>query len=307
MSDEIKKLQFIKVILQEACGNLALAKLRSDPPMLGEANAIGIRRLAQKIQDHAQELEGQLQNTTFARLSHVFDASGKPLEEFSKKWCEQARNVLNPLTKRLFGWHLAAFEGEDEFFADTDYWSKMNHLGINEALWLSVGLEPVDDFQKTLYVEPGAEDNRTDEAVFMSRRRELFVRALFNSRNPTEYKASTILDWIGRVHLEIHPSFREILDGMYSAEISSTPLSSALGNGAAKRYDKREIDSIAQLFTAMAIEQFGYDPTAKRSPTVKEIQDLAASLGITMSDDTIRHYLRHGAKFIDPEWKPHNR
>lgn len=68
--------------------------------------------------------------------------------------------------------------------------------------------------------------------------------------------------------------------------------------------DRREIDSVAQLFTAMAIDYLGYRPSDARSSIPKEIAELAASMGMTISDDTVRKYLKLGAKFIDPAWEP---
>ncbi len=134
---------------------------------------------------------------------------------------------------------------------------------------------------------------------------EQFKRQFVIFSDYDKIKSGDLLQWVKHVDLDIHPKALSTLERFHGEPTKSLELQTREAPG--KRPDKRELDSIASLFTAVAIEQFGYDPTAKRSPTIKEIQNLAASLGIEMSDDTIRSYLRHGTKFIDPDWKPHER
>jgi hypothetical protein len=67
--------------------------------------------------------------------------------------------------------------------------------------------------------------------------------------------------------------------------------------------DKREIDKIAQLFTAIAIDAYGFRPDQKRSPIPKEITDIAARLGLSVTADTVRKYLKRGASFLPPDWR----
>ena len=74
----------------------------------------------------------------------------------------------------------------------------------------------------------------------------------------------------------------------------------------AKRPDKREVDKIAQILTAIAISELGYRPGAKRSPIPKEIADSAANMGLEISDDTIRKYLKIGASFLPDDWETDN-
>ena len=61
---------------------------------------------------------------------------------------------------------------------------------------------------------------------------------------------------------------------------------------------------IAQLFTAMAIDQLGYNPRDSRGPIPKEIAEIIAEMGLAVSDDTVRKYLRIGSRQIPSEWKP---
>jgi len=69
------------------------------------------------------------------------------------------------------------------------------------------------------------------------------------------------------------------------------------------RSEPRNVDKIAQLFTAMAIQHYGYQP-GKKSPVPRAIADLAATMGLNVSNDTVLAYLKQGAEFIPPDWKP---
>lgn len=57
----------------------------------------------------------------------------------------------------------------------------------------------------------------------------------------------------------------------------------------------------------MTIEYLGYRPGQARSPIPKEIAELAASMGLSLSTDTILKYLRIGAKFLPKDWVPTGR
>jgi hypothetical protein len=53
----------------------------------------------------------------------------------------------------------------------------------------------------------------------------------------------------------------------------------------------RERDSLLKLVLGMAIDGYGFDPKAPRSPTARELSDHLQRLGLSLSDDTIRAYL----------------
>ena len=70
------------------------------------------------------------------------------------------------------------------------------------------------------------------------------------------------------------------------------------------RHDKREFDMIARLFTAMAIREYGYRPDQAKSPIPKEIVDTFAALGLEVSTDTVRKYLKIGTGLLPKGWVP---
>ena len=94
-----------------------------------------------------------------------------------------------------------------------------------------------------------------------------------------------------------HPKFLELLRGYWQSE-EKQEAATVLA-----KPDKREIDSIAQLFTAIAIDCLGDNPRSVRSPIPKEIADLASQLGMSITDDTVRKYLKLGGSFIAEGWE----
>ncbi|UWR05202.1 hypothetical protein K3740_21645 (plasmid) [Ruegeria conchae] len=136
---------------------------------------------------------------------------------------------------------------------------------------------------------------------FMLRRREQIERQFPHFVHRGKFSPREFFDWVNLVGLEIHPEFTS----RYLKNSPSDDSVEAINRRAQQpdsKTDKREIDTITQLFAAMAIRELGYDPDAKRSPIPKEIAELAAELGLNISDETIRKYLRRGASFLPPDW-----
>ena len=50
------------------------------------------------------------------------------------------------------------------------------------------------------------------------------------------------------------------------------------------------------MMIAMAIDGYGYDPRAERSPASREIVDAVAKLDLSISDETVRSKLKDAAR-----------
>jgi hypothetical protein len=62
-----------------------------------------------------------------------------------------------------------------------------------------------------------------------------------------------------------------------------------------------ERDSLLKLVVVMAVKGYGYDPfSTKKSTTVSEIESDLAQLGIALTDDTIRKYLKEAVSKLPP-------
>lgn len=63
----------------------------------------------------------------------------------------------------------------------------------------------------------------------------------------------------------------------------------------------RERTTLLKLIIGMARDGYGYDPAATRSPFPKELEGILDRLGIPVSDDTIRKWLKEAADMLPPE------
>ncbi|PWE30587.1 hypothetical protein DDZ14_14970 [Maritimibacter sp. 55A14] len=214
-----------------------------------------------------------------------------------RDWRDFLDDKIRRMNRGMPPWYAGGL-GHPDHVADFDYWSRMARFTIHELLCLSVGIEP-GSFEKRSIMEPrkGEFAKLWPPLQFLVRRREQLDRQFSlgtsNRVNPVRF-----LRWVERMEFEVHPEFLRLLRQYHSGgEISISE------SAAATRTDRREIDTIAQLFTAMAIEYYGYDPKQARSPIPKEITDLAASMGLSVSNDTVRKYLRLGASFIPDDWQ----
>ena len=59
--------------------------------------------------------------------------------------------------------------------------------------------------------------------------------------------------------------------------------------------------TLFKMIIGMAIGGYSYDPKASKSPTAKEISDDLLRQGISVSDDTIRKWLKEAAEILPPD------
>lgn len=220
-------------------------------------------------------------------------------------WTVLLTDEINRLHKRKPHWLSGGF-GNPAFVADFEYWGQMEEFDLHEALLLSVGIEPKYFTSEKLKASKEAMEKREllEPIEFLVMRHEQFYRKFPSGPNGKRRVGPAFLyDWFTEVSMAVHPRFLQVLQSRALGQSIAVGEPSHVDASPAKT-DKREVDKIAQLFAAMAIDQLGYDPKAKRSPVPKEITDLAASMGLEVSDDTVRKYLKAGAKFIPDGWEP---
>jgi hypothetical protein len=92
-------------------------------------------------------------------------------------------------------------------------------------------------------------------------------------------------EWLEEMGL---PYFRE-----YVAEVEM--LSRVADNAPLKT---RERDTLLRLILGMAIRGYGHDPSARKTETVSQITKDLEHLGIPVSDETIRKYLKEAAGLL---------
>ena len=116
--------------------------------------------------------------------------------------------------------------------------------------------------------------------------------------------------WVKAVNLDAHTGFLDMLERAEQHTTGETTKSKDHQHDGSADLDKqpegREITSMAKLLVAIAITEYGYETNDRRSPIPREIQELEDLLGLSVSQDTIRKYLRTGAKHLPKDWKPDN-
>ena len=252
-------------------------------------------RLSSKVEKARTLLKAYDDNLVAALVADKYDEA----DERADEWREFVRSELAAVKRSRPPWYAGGF-GHPGYAAEFDYWCKMPHYSIIETLSLSVGVDP-KHVEKDWLNDLRREDSPDFWATlrFLLLREEQLKRRFDPADNGWKVRPPEFLDWCRKVDFEAHPEFVRLLEKYHP----SGPEPAGTEDGP-RRTDPREVDSIAQLFTAMAIEYYGYVPSQSRSPVPTEIVELAAELGLNISDDTVRKYLKLGASFLPEDWKP---
>lgn len=265
-----------------------------DPTAFDEYDAYRQRVIA----DCAAKLEAYTEDQVLILLGETRDEDEEALVE----WRRFADDRIRKCVKESLPWYAGGF-GHPDHGADFTYWSKMASFTIHELLCLSVGVEP-DSFDSSTVArfsrfQKSALDAFWPAMAFLARRREQLVRQFSGGDDDRRVSPKQFLAWIEKTGFETHPAFLDPLQGIHVGDVRP-----ASGPAEPTRQDPREVDTIAQLFTAMAIKRYRYDPRAERSEVPRKISDLAASMGMTVTPETVRKYLKKGAELIPSDWEP---
>ncbi|MCU4654494.1 hypothetical protein N8I71_16765 [Roseibacterium sp. SDUM158016] len=215
-------------------------------------------------------------------------------------WDQFMRAEIRQLEKERPPWFAGGF-GHPDYQADFAYWARMPHFTVSEVTCLSVGVDPRHIPHDRLERISNAKDpeNLWQAMAFLRDRHELLQRRFGRGLRDRRVSAWDLVTWAMQMDFEMPEEFLGLLKRYHLA--AEVGLAVA---GTPKKTDKREIDKIAQLFTAMAIACYGHRPGAARNTSTSDIASLAADLGLEISDDTIRKYLRIGGEFIPDDWEP---
>jgi hypothetical protein len=307
MTDEEKRIRsrFNYLALDKIAGCYLTALQPDEPLRLGPDFAMWSKHAFDEFEVFRTCIIDELSKLSLDDISTNFATDGTPLTQHWLAWQTGYKNELRVKCLNLSFWTAVPFKKE-KALADFDYWAKAEFLSLDEALWLSFGLMPLSEFAKRVEQFPGRSTHLGPIEIYVISIRELFTRGLNPRTHLTAFRHNQILDWINRVQLEVHPGFRRMLELNISrqATVDAAPVPASPEVVTDAKFDAREKASLAKLLTAMAITEYGYNPDARRSPIPKEIQDIANRLGLEVSQDTIRHYLQMGARFLPEGWKP---
>ncbi len=266
---------------------------------IGPYDPTAFDRIVALAGDLEFDLLNELSSIPADEFAAAFDNNGNSKNQFALELSARFSLARKRLEDRFPNWYAGGL-GREAFAADFAYWSKMPRLSVLEAMALSLGVEP-KHFDRSAF-ESLAKESHLPVVDFILRRHELLRRRF----NPHGYVANVdpkrLAEWIDSESVEVPPDFKAHF-GKY-AQAKPTQGTSA-AQSAADKMDRREKTSLAKLLVAIAVEEYGYDPSAARSPIPNEIASLTDRLGISVSHDTILNYLRLGASHLPPDWKPH--
>ena len=184
--------------------------------------------------------------------------------------------------------------------ADFAYWSKIARWTLEEATALSFGKAP--EFVNWDKIE--AYHGQSSFADDYSKRRSLLLRAQEAKELPVLISPAEFISWAEQTGIALP---QELVDAVRASagRIEDRRSLAAerdelreevkrLKEEAAreKPLSTRERETLLKIILGMAIERYGYNPTAGRSPIPKQIADDLATLGISVSDDTVRQKLK---------------
>lgn len=239
--------------------------------------------------------------TDFSNNELLVAAGGRDIEVegfglVENELAELRKSAFAAMPERSRGKLIAMGAYPDEL-ADYKHWALRDKFTNDEFVWLSIGLEPVAYLSDFLGNGSGkAIERQTDIGIEANRRKQIFDR----SRDFDPFSKSVAIDvahdWFAKVELATPDGFAPMLETGWKrlrGEIEGQP-EKAMTNSIEKSPDPREIRSMARLITAIAIAEYGYDPTVKRSPIPNRIESICALHGLEVTADTIRRYLKIG-------------
>lgn len=259
-------------------------------PFEGYATELGI--IIQKCIDRTDAF-------TRTEIAALLGKSGMASASLAAGWHSYLLTEIEAMMGAEPIWLAGGF-GHPDHVADFAHWAMMPRFSVAELTCLTIGINPCE-FSKDQLDRMTKATNRSEflpTVEFLLQRYELLQRTFDHVQQDCHVQPAKFIAWANMVELTVHSGFLEPLKRYHAVRPAPS------GPVAPRKVDKREIDSIAQLFTALAIDAYGYRPRQTRSPIPTEIANVAAGMGMTITDDTIRKYLKLGTTFIPTGWMP---
>ncbi|MFC6586056.1 hypothetical protein [Sulfitobacter pacificus] len=274
-----------------------------EPLRLGEYYKLRVPKLNEKRGELFAKIRNDLIQYQDEELLDNFSSTGIPTAEWSKQWVSNYQAEVKAAFSSASKWHRIELFRTKEL-ADFKHWGRSEFLSVNEVVWLSVGLEPKEEFVKAAMPSKRTKlDGKFDEVIeYMTRHREIIRRKFDPNSFGDHPDFKGLQEWIDEVQLEVHPGFANMLAARHKRK--HTNKITGRTDRSLEPMDGRERASMVKLITAMAIDAYGYDPKSRRSAIPNEIQGIADRLGLEITSETIRKYLKVGAEALPEDWKP---
>lgn len=291
-------------ILVRIGGALFLPPEELDVLPMGPEYTAEMKRLQTIRSSMFGKIKKDLAEVPVEKLAQDFQPDGYPISDEATALVARFRGEIRSAFDRLKPWYMATLFRTDQL-ADFDHWGRSEFLSVDEIVWLSVGLEPSADLASR--INPNDKYGKTQKLgkveTYMSRHKEI-IRRKFDPHNfGDKPRYQDLHTWIKEVSLDVHPEFLRIIDKERMAGETKTELSGEVTCG--PDLDSREKNSMLKLIVAMAIDGYRFDPNARRSEIPNEIKNAADRLGLELSSNTIRKYLKQGGELLPADWDFH--
>lgn len=264
---------------------------------------------------------------------HHTDESGAMVSQDMLQEAAKYRLSLSEMPKdtlkKLYSEELVKKNIEDDqerFFkkpesnADFDYWSKMAHWKLDEALALSFGRNPYvvnENAFKGIYDSPFVREYYKLKELA---KRAIVWKQIFDPVLPSLYIA-----WAKRNDISFPEELAALVEKrsfkamdwkkMYDDLLEKNNSNVKIANEIIEQKDKeieglkvikatekpinsKERDTLLKMVIGMAVKGYAYDPKAKKSSSIKDISDDLTSLGISLDADTIRKWIKEAAEIL---------
>jgi len=237
-----------------------------------------------------------------ARRDSLHDTNLLSLSELQARYCEEGefkrQLVKGDAHSNSKGdephWWQGGF-GNSKNAADIEYWGRIARFSFVEAACVTIGFDPKHYDEKHF-----KRHNYHPVIEFFLARLEMIRREFAQG----DIRRRELLSWIKAIDVPVHAEFLKQLESANRVSRYNFKQDDlADRSDGPRKIDHREKVSMAKIITALAIDGYGYDPEAKKSPIPSEVENVAAKLGLNITDDTIRLYLKLGAQHLPKDWK----
>lgn len=190
--------------------------------------------------------------------------------------------------------------------ADFVYWSKMPFWTIEEGLILTTGRDPAQVSKEKV----DKKSSGYTLAEFLRSTVELANRNISVGRLNPQNSPHDFLSWAkeSQISCSVPDALQSAVETFGAAPPASANTesdfdTSSIQTRKATNPDPRYVRTLQKMIIAMAVDCYGFNPSDNRSGVVNDIANALASVGLSVSEDTIRSALKKAAKHLpsDPE------
>ncbi|MFK5980587.1 MAG: hypothetical protein QM488_17070 [Rhizobiaceae bacterium] len=294
MQDNRENTDIIEKLLKDKLGQLYGWKMPVISKTVGPYSPEVFLSFEVRHTELIDECKGVLEKFTTPDLATLLHLEFDDQDETRLAWKNLLKSEITELSRHIPNWMLGGF-GHSDFEADFEYWGKMAKFELDEALLLSVGIEPRHVGTRVLdAVSQKIDQDRLFPAMeYLAKRRVQFQRHFpDNYGDWYSIRPRNLKSWFDEVSLDVHVDFYAELERRFPKEKVKEE------NEIEKDISPQERETLLKLIAAMACEQYNFNPELARSSATSSIRDDIETVGLTMDSNTIRKWLKEAMALV---------